>query len=351
MSLTWGEITNISSGFLASLEQSQNPEEDLKKENIVSAFLAAVPEQYRQELQEESIYEDILCFSADVAGEYKHLKHSFDDLTAAIDTQKQTFLSRKITSPKTKEEEAENKKINWYISQLEEIRKDVSAVNLVQMAIRNSRLPASWGLWGVRHDFLHELFRVNTMDADRRKYINFGELAISEIRNIPDKQRDHERYMMYFGRMIADLQVLERIQETVKGNPLMSERFHIVSEALKYFRLNDFQMFLHIIVPQMEGFFRIYMNALHNHQETRSISDIVRKIRDRRDFWEYIYFAYDFPVLRNAIAHGEVPDVTRERAYEILMDLHWVIGQIDSDELDYKNGYCGSGSLRHRRTR
>ena len=340
MSHTWGEWKDLSSKFFDSLEKhsEENLEEALKKENIIKAFLSYIPDSYKSELNEdkEYIYEEILNLKDDVSEEYKHLKQQFDELINAIDTREKYFISKKNQKPNTPEQKAENQKLDEYLSQLKQMKEDISKINLVQMALRNSKKFTINRFFPIKNDFSLKLFQVNTLDSDRRKYINFGELPLSEIENIPDEKIDYDNYMIYFGRMITDFQILERIQERIKGNHLMSERLHIVSEALKYFKLNDFQMFVHIIVPQLEGFFRIYLSALHNHQKTKSISDIVNKIRENGDFLEYIYFAYDFPLIRNSIAHGELPDITRERAYEILMDLHWIVSKIDSDELDYK---------------
>ena len=48
------------------------------------------------------------------------------------------------------------------------------------------------------------------------------------------------------------------------------------------------------------------------------------------------FLAYEFPDWRNKITHGDMIEVARELACEIMMVLYWIIKTIDAEEQDYK---------------
>ena len=274
--------------------------------------------------------------------EYTILRYQADELLQQIQNRKNYLIDEKKTIIAEGGDKEVLGKNQEQINQIAAVEKDAckqtKTESLIAMAIHNSQ---SYGFGGLgffsRNDFSREMLKIKFQEEDRRKYINFGELPVTKAREIRQlKQSDYPEYMRYFRNVIREYQVLERINDTVKTNSLLKERWHLISEALEYFRKDDHEMFAHLIVPQIEGLFKLYIQTLHIFKETRSISEIVTQIHEQEDFFEYLYFKYDFSPFRSHIAHGDIVDVTREQAYELLMDCHWIISKIDPEERDYK---------------
>ena len=108
-----------------------------------------------------------------------------------------------------------------------------------------------------------------------------------------------------------------------------------------------------MITPQIEGLFRVLQQSIKGDRaDTRGMKEVIEKIHNNEDFWEFVYFAYDFPEWRNKIAHGEMIEVDREFACEIMMDLYWILRTIDSEEQDYRklmsflNDFCSKQDLK-----
>lgn len=365
--ITMGEIWAIVNPYVDSLKKSSNPEEDLKKDKIVKGFLSSVHNEemisdfhrtheiFHAEYDfEEYVYKNILMLNTDVLSEYRILESEAGRVLKLIEKRKDFLVDekKKLTKSDGKKRGSDSKqsidyKIKKYqdlISQTgrieSEVKKMSSTEGLIDLAISNSRRAGFGRFTGLtifgRKSFSYAESKIKFQDADRRRYIDFGNLPIPQAEDIIAlKDFDHEEYIRQFGKIITDYQVVEKIIDSVRMNPLLSDRYHIIAEAMKYFRCDDFQMFSCIIVPQIEGLFKIYMHTMHIEEETRSISDVVAKIYKKEEFFEYLYFEYDFPVFRNQVAHGDVIDISREQAYGLLMDCYWVISKVDSDERDY----------------
>jgi len=150
------------------------------------------------------------------------------------------------------------------------------------------------------------------------------------------RKTDHNTYLNNFAEMISSPQIAEKIEETVKENCYLQDRKNILYTALKLFRVKNYESFVYLMVPQIEGLFRLFLELIGDHSRTGGMMEIAKKIKEKEDFFEFIYFAYDFSDLRNSIAHGAMIKIGREQAFEVIMDTYWIVGEINSDERDYK---------------
>lgn len=359
--MTYGEQSELAYSFLTKYRESDNPEEDLARDRIISSFIESLSENDMHEFQrayeklrthemfkdqeslqsfENYMYEDVLELKTDVRSEYLYLKDQVADLDNLINSRKQELKGKLLAIGDSRS--SEYQKIQDLLGQTGRIEKEVrdqsKTSELIRLAISNSQntLLNRMFFFG-RRDFSRYEWQIRFQDVNVRKYINFGLLPVSDTDKVMSlKATDYDLYMACFKKVIEEYEIIYRIKESVTSNPLMRDRAHIVEEALAYFTKNDYQLFAHILVPQIEGFFRLYMKAMHIQKQTRSIGDVVTEINEKDGFLEYLYFKYDFSDVRNPIAHGDVMNPSKEQAYEILMDVHWIVTKLDSDERDYK---------------
>lgn len=359
--MTYGEQSKIAYSFLDKLRESECPEEDLEQKRIITSFIASLSEGELQEFHqvyekliaderfkdqktlktfEDYIYGNVLKLQTDVKTEYLYLKNQVDDLFTLIEDRRKYLESRlSVISDK---KSSQYKKIQDLLEQTGKVEKEVreqsKTSEIIHSAVSNSQNTYLHRMffWG-RKDFSWYERKIHFQNVNVRKYINFGLLPVSQTDEIMSlRNKDYNLYLTCFEQVIREYGIVDRIKASVNANPLMKDRAHIVDEAVAYFEKADYQLFAHIIVPQIEGFFKLYMEAMHIHKQTQSIGDVVDEINDKDNFLEYLYFKYDFSDIRNPIAHGDVINPKVEQAYEILMDLHWIVSKFDSEERDYK---------------
>ena len=150
------------------------------------------------------------------------------------------------------------------------------------------------------------------------------------------RNSDKDAYLDAFNNMILSLQIVEKIEAIVRNNFYLENRKRVLLTALELFGSENYESFVYLIVPQIEGLFRVYLRLLGDNSYSVGMQEIAKKIKEKENFFEFVYFAFDFSNLRNRIAHGDMIEVDREQAYEVLMDTYWVIKEIDSDQRDYK---------------
>ncbi|AFA49351.1 hypothetical protein Awo_c25950 [Acetobacterium woodii DSM 1030] len=83
--------------------------------------------------------------------------------------------------------------------------------------------------------------------------------------------------------------------------------------------------------------FSDYMDIIEVGRKGNSITDKLGYLNKKEHLWGYIYYAFDFPNIRNNIAHGDIIETDlKEVASDILLDLVYIVKMIDSQDLEYK---------------
>lgn len=190
----------------------------------------------------------------------------------------------------------------------------------------------------VQRRFFKGYFLVQNVDADRKNYIFFGDLSVKEAREmIALKKEDPNKYSEVFEKIIYRLNVVGALKKIVEGNYFLHDRLPIISAAEMLFTEKNYIAFAYLVTPQIEGLFRVLQQLVKGDKtNTGGMKELIEKMYKDEDFFEFVYFAYDFPDWRNKIAHGYMIEVNRELACEIMMALYWVVKAIDDDEQDYK---------------
>lgn len=173
---------------------------------------------------------------------------------------------------------------------------------------------------------------------DWKHNINFQELPVSESRRMLELKKDNkDQYLIEFEKYIEEYQVCEEIKRVTKENYYLLKRLPIIEVAINCFYDKKYLPFISLIVPQIEGMFTDYMDIIGISSKGNSITEKLERLNNRDRLWGYIYYAFDFPEIRNDVAHGYIIEKDlEETAFDILLDLNYLIKMCDSEELEYK---------------
>jgi|GEM_PF-3386689 len=154
---------------------------------------------------------------------------------------------------------------------------------------------------------------------------------------------DRPGYYLLLDKYIKENDITKEILDIVEKNHLLHERVTLFKEAISDYQTNKYSAFINIAVLQIEGLFSEYLNHLginRNNKIEKGLTLIPKlerikelKVRGNSTFLGYEYFVFEFPVLRNKVAHGGIVEKVEETAHEILLDLYYLIRTLDSDEL------------------
>lgn len=339
----------------------EKPEAILKKDSISELFLSFVDDygdegerseyfkKWYEEIKENAenpyenlndfVYRHVLFYhnTHDVGTEYLRLKEEAEECIhlaqakkAAIDVQLKNIGNKN---------DAAKKKLIYEKQRLAGIIKKVEDESgkkkLVGKAINDSSFPDYMGFFD--RGFWADILAIQDIGSDKRDMIFFGELPVTSAEKMRRlKKSDKKAYLDVFEEMVSSLRIAEKIEEIAEENCYLQDRKNILSTGLKLLNLKNYEAFVYLEGPQIEGLFRLYLRMIGDNSHAGGMQEIAEKIDEKEHFYEFVYFAFDFSALRNKIAHGEIVEIGREQAYEILMDIYWIIKEIDSDERDYK---------------
>lgn len=286
----------------------------------------------------------------DISDEYLRLYHSASDYKFVLQEKKSQLENELRTLAKDKKD-----KIIFYKREIDNRLNKSECFDkkyLLQRAWRNCTLP--YYLKWFHTDFSMDIYSAQNVDVDRRNMIFLGELPLRDAEKmIALKKENASKYSEAFEKMIYRLDILGRTKKIAEDNFFINDRLPIISAAITLFMEKKYIAFVYLVTPQIEGLFRVLQQSIKGDKaDTRGMKEVIEKIHNNEDFLEFVYFAYDFPEWRNKIAHGEMIEVDREFACEIMMDLYWILRTIDSEEQDYKklmsflNNFCSKQDLK-----
>lgn len=173
---------------------------------------------------------------------------------------------------------------------------------------------------------------------DWKHNINFQEAPISESRRIAElKKNDKDSYLSELEKYIETYKICEKISLTTNDNFYLVKRLPVFNIAMDCFNDKNYLPFICLAVPQIEGMFSDYMGIIGVSSNGNSITDKLGHLNSKQRLWGYIYYAFDFPEIRNNIAHGVIIETdVKETACDILLDLVYLVQMIDSPDLEYK---------------
>jgi len=137
--------------------------------------------------------------------------------------------------------------------------------------------------------------------------------------------------------------LINEIKDTIKSNHILVKKKSILYKFLNFYSKHEWEVFANICPAQIEGM--LYKLALEigikpDLLKTSSIIDkanFIYKNSELFNDYDYEYFAFVFPVIRNRVSHGQ--EINKESisdfAYSLLFDLNTVINLFKSFNLNY----------------
>ena len=334
------------------------PEEILTKDHLAELFLS-IADRYGREDERRAYYEtwhqeegggtplsEFICENVFNIGKNRDLHQEYETLRRQVEGCQQA-LCKKIRElePLGGKKGTDKSGKPGYLykaaaTKLKELAQRAKPERLVEQAFRNVT-SGSFGLWP-RRDFRMEIPRFLELERDHRTVIFFGYLSVSDYQKLMELARtDHDAYLDVFEEIILNCDIPKQLRRRTERNIYLHDRACIMRTAVELFEAENYQSFAYLLVPQIEGLLRVYQSVLGRDagkggEAPLGMRPAADKIKDLDSFLEYTYFVFDFcNELRNPIAHGEVVEIGRERAYEVLMDAWWLVEKIDSPDCGY----------------
>lgn len=330
----------------------------LTKKYIANSFLEFVKnlaidedntyylEKYEKENNENSqlsqtdfIYHNVLGIrdKMDISEEYLRLYDEMSEYKSVLQKKKSQFENELRTIGNNNNNKKD--KIIFYKKEIENrLNKNerYSSKYLIRKAWINCTIPLYMGWYS--SGFSMDIYSAQNVDIDRKNMIFFGDLPLRQAEKmIMLKKENPSKYSEFFEKIIYELEIIDKLNLIVENNFYIHDRLPIISAATTLFMEKQYIAFVYLVTPQIEGLFRVLQQSIKGDKTgTSGMKELIQKIHNNEDFFEFVYFAYDFPDWRNRIAHGDMINVDREFACEIMMDLHWIIKNIDAEDQDYK---------------
>lgn len=159
------------------------------------------------------------------------------------------------------------------------------------------------------------------------------------------KQKDNNKYIATLTFMIDTFNVLINIEKIVNENYILSKRLNIFKQIVTFYKNKNWEMVINLISIQMEGLFFDYtrvieMNENKKAKRRQSLRNKIEVLED--NYYGNIllpYFKFDFPVIRNTIAHEGIMkfDNIEETAKELILICYNLLGMFTASYLPYNN--------------
>ncbi len=274
-------------GFLIN-EASRNemPEVVLTRDNISESFLSFVDhfddknggseyyrEWYEEEKNKENAYLDLNDFiytyalsfrrRSDVGAEYLRLKEEAKQYMNVLQNKKNEYEEQLKSIGNNKHNQ--KRKIVYYKQivddKIKKAKKRMETKDLVRNAIDSCSVPGYMGLFD--KGFGLDILSAQEIGTDRRDVIYFGELPVTAMRQMLQlRNGNKDAYLNAFHDMILSLQIVDKIEKIVKSNFYLKNRKKILLTALELLGSENYESFVYLIVPQIEGLFRVYLRLL-----------------------------------------------------------------------------------------
>ncbi len=153
--------------------------------------------------------------------------------------------------------------------------------------------------------------------------------------NIIESLRNNSivEYKDFLARYIQEKSICEYIIESVNNNHVIHKRLNVLKGALENYKSKQYLSFVNIAAIQIEGMFYDYcfeMDIQPKKLNSFTINTKLDRLHDKQVFNAYEYFAIDFPLIRNKVAHGLLTNgediIEIEKiAHETLLDLQYLV--------------------------
>lgn len=244
----------------------------------------------------------------------------------------------------TGEQKYKNKMLNYYLEKNQK-EKDYTIDYITNKLVEKSieRKTIIYGsIWDFP-DFFNDKLKLPRLNIQNYNpvYNKFGKLPLPEYKKILKLYNDNEEeYKINIKELIQNKNIVELINEEVSKNHILSNKKDSILKLLTEYSNGNYFVFNNLIPLFIEGIFNdvcISLGIGQKELDCSSLNDKLDLILGKLDyFFLYEYFAFNFPTLRNKIAHGDLENADDEyMANTLLLDLWSVCIFTNDDELPY----------------
>jgi hypothetical protein len=157
----------------------------------------------------------------------------------------------------------------------------------------------------------------------------FGDVcSMRKMKEIDEAYNDDRDGFFEFARAfviegISGKSVTDQIRELLTSNHNLNARRSTIESILKHYEAKDYVSFVNMVPLQIEGIFNdicIEMQIAPSTLSGASINAKLDRLKSKLRYLPYYeYYAFTFPVIRNAVAHGTILEGDLEREAIMLM--------------------------------
>lgn len=199
-----------------------------------------------------------------------------------------------------------------------------------------------FNIWGLLYNTPYQCYKAGNRYSNKRNFsleVKFFDLRAGDREPYQLYNSDREKYYNYVEKYIVENEIVEELRYSTSNNYLLKHRKEFLSQIINTYTRADYMAFIALSAIQIEGLFSDYLQVVDNDYKKGNITLVpkLQKIKEKIDFfYGYEYFTFEFPKLRNKMAHGENLNDSNIKhiAYEVLLDLRYVINLFDDRELE-----------------
>lgn len=217
---------------------------------------------------------------------------------------------------------------------LSEMIRELKDDNLLGLAMRQAD-PL------LKYVFLNTPFDVWSLeyeDIDWRCKINFLKMPVSDCEKMQilyqaKETEGRKKYLECFDTYIREYEICQEIKNLTKSTYVSKDRVDVMEDAIDLYEKGRYLSFINLAAIQIEGLFNDYLKELEIEKDLPSIAPKLELLRKEAQVWGYIYYAFEFPDIRNKIAHGNIlKGDLKEKSMELLADIYNILTSIDGLE-------------------
>ncbi|WP_445013611.1 hypothetical protein, partial [Paraclostridium bifermentans] len=282
----------------------------------------------------EYVYYEKIKFNCELKEKYKELKKDAD-LRKLNYEKKIKDLEEKLGKVKSK---YEKEKLKFFIeinsNLYKEASKDANEENIKKECIY--QCDKMCNLFVNFNKDKYKYYNINQYeDINWRVYLTFSTVVAGKIYKACELyENDKSEYLKFFYEETNLTKIKESILVKCSENYKLKKRFKLIKKGLEFYEINEYLIFINLLILQVEGLFNDYMDLLGIKSDGNSISYKLKTLQNAENIYGYAYYAFEFPVLRNAIAHGEIIEENLEEiSNNILMDIYILTEKITCKEI------------------
>ena len=301
------KITKYNSVFFKYLKNLDSPKKNLQKKIIVENYLNFLEKQSEKNIIEieklyslkhsdisfeNFVFKNILGFHSDVLDKFLILEEKAHKYKTLLEKKDKDFEQRITEINVRKESRKKQKKENdkfiynktlYFKKKFDNLKARgetaISEKNIVEKAINHTR---RCGIIYKKDDYFDEIYELENLEFDTRFYVCFGDLSIESARNMLKlRKTDYSVYLACFLQIINERNIIGEILNKTKENFYLHDRYKLLYETLDLFKNQKYLSFVYLLLPQIEGFFQIYLNLQGDKSRSKGMKEIVQKIKTR----------------------------------------------------------------------